>query len=211
MSKESIVSEQTTVFDFSGGNVCLDFVNTVNDRTSLAPEELLLSYERLVAWAQQGQLVTPAEAAQLLLYAAEHGQEAEIVLQRAIAVREAIYTIFAAIAQEDVSSASELDLLNDELAHALAHTRVLQQGHSFAWGWTFAAADLDYVFWPVLRAAADLLTSTDLHMLRLCAADDCGWLFLDTSKNQTRRWCSMRGCGNRAKARRHLARKKQQS
>jgi len=79
----------------------------------------------------------------------------------------------------------------------------------FAWGWDFYQAALDDIIWPVVRSAADLLTSDTLPMLRICAADDCQWLFMDTSKNQTRRWCNMKSCGNRAKARRHIERKKQ--
>jgi predicted RNA-binding Zn ribbon-like protein len=77
---------------------------------------------------------------------------------------------------------------------------------SFAWGWASEPLRLGAPLWPVARSAADLLTSSELAALRLCASDTCAWLFLDTSRNGSRRWCSMRTCGNRAKARRHHAR-----
>jgi predicted RNA-binding Zn ribbon-like protein len=76
----------------------------------------------------------------------------------------------------------------------------------FGWSWADDPVNLEMPLWPVTRSAADLLTSSDLRSLRLCASDTCAWLFLDTSRNGSRRWCSMRTCGNRAKARRHHAR-----
>jgi len=49
-----------------------------------------------------------------------------------------------------------------------------------------------------------LLTSSQrLNQVRQCRGDNCGWLFVDGSKNHSRRWCDMRDCGNRAKVRRH--------
>lgn len=77
---------------------------------------------------------------------------------------------------------------------------------SFVWGWDDAAPALDRPLWPVARSLAELLTSDELPRVRECAADNCAWLFIDTSKNRSRRWCDMAVCGNRAKARRHYAR-----
>ena len=58
------------------------------------------------------------------------------------------------------------------------------------------------------RSAAELLTSPDLPLVRECAGYDCGWLFMDTTKNRSRRWCDMATCGNRAKGRRHYERRR---
>jgi predicted RNA-binding Zn ribbon-like protein len=60
--------------------------------------------------------------------------------------------------------------------------------------------------WPIVLAAAELLTSAGRARVRECAAHGCGWLFLDTSRSQRRRWCTMASCGNRAKARRFYER-----
>jgi predicted RNA-binding Zn ribbon-like protein len=85
---------------------------------------------------------------------------------------------------------------------------VLPTQPGFAWTWPDEEElDLARLLWPVARSAAELLTSPDRQLVRECLGDNCGWLFLDTSKNHRRTWCSMQGCGNRAKARRHYARR----
>lgn len=90
----------------------------------------------------------------------------------------------------------------------MGQARVLAVGPGFAWTWPEEAADLARPLWPVARSAAELLTSPDLGRVHECLGDNCGWLFLDTSRNRRRTWCSMEGCGNRAKARRHYARRR---
>ena len=64
-------------------------------------------------------------------------------------------------------------------------------------------ASLESVLWAVTRAAVDLLLSEELEHLRICDSDACAWLFLDRTKNHRRRWCDMKICGNRVKAKRH--------
>lgn len=197
------------VFDLSGGSLCLDFTNTIDDRGTEIEREHLTSYRNLVAWAEQTRIVSSAEATQLLAGAARQPDKADAVLQQAIAVREVIYRVFAALAQEEAPANADLTQLNQALTHALPHNKIVRHEQHFEWGWAFDPEALDYIIWPAVRSAADLLTSDTLPMLRICAADDCQWLFMDTSKNQTRRWCNMKSCGNRAKARRHIERKKQ--
>ena len=94
-------------------------------------------------------------------------------------------------------------------AEALSHRRLEPGEDGFAWSWKDGAAgDLRTPLWPILESAATLLTSDDLGRIRECDADDCNWLFLDRSRGGNRRWCSMKSCGNRAKARRHYRREK---
>jgi predicted RNA-binding Zn ribbon-like protein len=211
MEKMSAETQTNDVpaFDLSGGNLCLDFANTIDDRGTEAEQEHITSYRYLVAWAEQTQLLSREETAQLLAVAARQPDKADAALQQARAIREVIYRIFAALAQDEIPADADLARLNAALAKALPHNKIVQHEQHFAWDWTFDQEALDYIIWPVVRAAADLLTSDTLPMLRICAADDCQWLFMDTSKNQTRRWCNMKSCGNRAKARRHIERKKQ--
>ncbi|HEX4205311.1 MAG TPA: ABATE domain-containing protein [Ktedonobacteraceae bacterium] len=207
MVKESTMSGQPGTFDVSAGCLCLDFVNTLENRLYPVSRELLQSYQHLMAWGQQTNSINTEQTEQLLVQAEQYPQAADAVLQRAISMREAMYRVFTALAQSASPAASDIALLNNELAQTLSQSRLVQDTTHFAWDWTFSPHALDYVLWPTVRSAADLLTSPDLHMLRVCAAEDCSWLFLDSSKNQTRRWCNMKSCGNRAKARRHLARK----
>lgn len=195
-------------FDLSGGHICLDFANTLDERTSNHPREGLPRYRDLVLWGMQERILTTEQAEQLLGVAAQHEQEAAAVLERAKEVREVMFRIFSAIASAAVPPEADLARLNQELARTMEHACIVQDGRGFAWDWCADTVMLDHVLWPLVRAAADLLVSDELRMVRLCAAEDCSWLFLDTSKNQTRRWCNMKSCGNRAKARRYSARKR---
>jgi len=88
----------------------------------------------------------------------------------------------------------------------MGRSQVIPTDAGFTWVWAEGGRALDCMLWPVARSAADLLTAGELPAIRQCQGSQCGWLFLDTSRNRTRVWCDMRVCGNRAKARRHHAR-----
>lgn len=197
------------VFDFSGNCLCLDFANTLEDRAADAPRELLTTYSDLIAWAEQALVVTSGQARELLAEAERHKGRAEEVLWHARDWREALYRIFLALAEGGEPEGDDLRLLNAALSRAMVHACIVPAEDGFAWRWDIEPSALDWPLWPVMRSAADILTSEEVHTLRVCAADDCNWLFLDTSKNQSRRWCNMKTCGNRAKARKHHERKKQ--
>jgi len=189
-----------------GGRLCLDFANTVDWRTGEHPQEWLTSYADLVAWSEHAGIVTESEAHRLRDFAARHPTVASAVLEQAIALREAIYRIFSAIADERSPEATDVSTLNDALSEALPRLRVTPTVDGFTWQWATNEDSLDQMLWPVARSAAELLTAGKLSRVQMCAGDDCGWLFFDTSKNRSRRWCSMEDCGNRAKARRHYQR-----
>ena len=103
---------------------------------------------------------------------------------------------------------ADLERLNRAVSRILAQTRIVPAANGFTWAWNESEEALDQVLWPVVRSTIDLLTSADLGRVRECASEHCGWLFLDSSKNRSRRWCSMEACGNRTKARRHYARRR---
>ena len=197
------------VFDLSGGQLALDFANTVEDRPAAQPDDRLRRYGDLVAWARQAGLLTDDRARALLRRGAARPAEAMAVLPRAVALREAIYRIFLAVGGGGEPAPADLAALNGALADALARARLVpaEGGAGFAWGWADDDA-LDRMLWPVVRAAADLLVGEDLARTRVCSAHDCNWLFVDTSRNASRRWCNMQVCGNRAKARRFQQRKR---
>jgi predicted RNA-binding Zn ribbon-like protein len=138
-----------------------------------------------------------------LAAAAQRPADAARALAQAVALREALYDTFTAVARQSAPAPADLNTLNHHLAGALARARVAAQGDGFAWQWEEGPA-LDRMLWPVARAAADLLTAPEVSRVGQCADDrGCGWLFLDMSRNHSRRWCAMNDCGNRAKARRH--------
>ena len=196
----------TPVFDLTGGYVCLDFTNTVEDRLDETPQELLSSYSDLIAWGRQAQIVSDEEARRLLEEEARRPADATATLQCAMNLREALYRICEKVVEEAMPEESDLLILDSVLSQGMAQARILAEGDGFRWGWEAQGEVLESVLWVVARSAADLLTSELRHAVRMCGAADCGWLFMDTSKNHSRRWCNMKRCGNRAKARRYLAR-----
>lgn len=191
--------------DFIGGNVALDFVNTVSGIRSGAHKEALLAYGDLLAWAA-GAGVIDAEIHAALKQAADVGQEAATrALHQARKFREALHSVVHAAAHGHAPPEADLAYLNNALAVAGTKAEIVSEDGGFAWGWV-EDASLDRPLWAVARAAGELLAAGPLHRLHECAGDTCGWLFLDISKGGRRRWCDMWGCGNRAKVRRHRQR-----
>jgi predicted RNA-binding Zn ribbon-like protein len=124
-------------------------------------------------------------------------------------VRNAVYRVFSAIAGGREVRRDDLAVLGRAAADAAAHTHLVPHDGGFRWTVDAAALrTLEGPLWPLVRSATDLLTSSEVSTVRECALETCSWLFLDHSKNQKRRWCDMKVCGNRSKARRHYARTK---
>ncbi len=189
------------------GELCLDFANTADWHASDNPTELLRSYGDLVTWSQRAGLVDAPAARRLLRESRRRPDDAAAVLKRGIAVREAIYGIVLALLQQRRPTACDLEAFNCEMSMAFQHGRVVPGPQGLSWGWDSGNRDLEAVLWPILRSARELLTSERQARIGQCADDrGCGWLFLDTTKNHSRRWCAMEDCGNRAKARRHYQR-----
>jgi predicted RNA-binding Zn ribbon-like protein len=195
-------------FGLSALRLCLDFANTLEGRLTSHPQESFRSYGDLLSWGQLAGAVAPEPASRLGREATRRIAEATATLDRAIALREATYRIFSAVAGMRTPEASDLDHLNAVLRDALAALQVTPTADGFVWAWGGKRQELGFVLWPIAQSAAELLTSVDRPAVRECAAPDCGWLFLDTSRNHSRRWCDMKACGNRAKARRHYERNK---
>ncbi|HLZ58012.1 MAG TPA: ABATE domain-containing protein [Ktedonosporobacter sp.] len=208
MNEIELETRPTPVFDISGGHLCLDFANTLDNRMGEKPQELLSRYSDLVAWGEQTRIVSNEEARQLLEAAAKHPNDAIAVLEHVRTVREALYRILEKSVEDIAPEKSDLLILDETLAQGMSRAHLMTEENGFSWGWVAKGEELESVLWVVARSAAELLTSELRHDVRLCAADDCGWLFLDTSKNHSRRWCNMKSCGNRAKARRYIERKR---
>jgi predicted RNA-binding Zn ribbon-like protein len=195
-------------FEFTGGSLCLDYVNTVNSRTSGQPEELLVSYDALLQWATEAGALPPKTAAHLRALAKESVGRAHSTMRDAIKLRDALYDLFLAISEGRSVPEAALAYLNRTLQSAAEHARLVRGSPNFRWEWIAPDEHLDSILWLVARSAADLLTSENVAFIGRCAADTCGWLFVDTTKNHRRRWCDMRSCGNRDKARRYYERTK---
>ncbi|HXE90489.1 MAG TPA: ABATE domain-containing protein [Terriglobales bacterium] len=194
-------------FELTGGALCLDFVNTLNHRGEPGrEEELLPSYRRLLAWSRQARALPRPEVARLARLARVHAGRASSALRLATRLREALYRIFSAVAAGRAPAEADLRLLNAMAAEALSRQWIVHRERGFVWEWRQAGSDLRRPLWPVVRSAVELLTSDERHRVRECASATCSWLFLDHSRNHSRRWCDMKVCGNRAKARRFYRR-----
>lgn len=194
-------------FEFIGGQACLDFANTVGGLRGGLAQEFLSSYADLVAWGHQANVLTHAQAVELLQEAFRAPEEAAAVLERAYTLREAIYGIFSAISAGAQPATADLQALNTELERAMAGAQIIATTDGFGWTWRIHARALDQMLGPIARSAAALLTSAQYKLVRQCASSTCGWLFVDTTKNHRRQWCTMTGCGNKARVRRHRQRR----
>jgi predicted RNA-binding Zn ribbon-like protein len=194
-------------FDLIAGHIALDFVNTVDWRSD--PDrrtDLLASVDDLLAWAKAAKPVGPAEIRALTTGTQRNARAAERSLRRARRLREVLARLLMAAGHDARPAARDLRLLNAFLAAALRHRRLEVHGTACVWSWARGeSAAIDSLLWPIALAGAELLAS-DGTLIRECGGEGCGWLFLDTSRNRRRRWCSMQGCGNRAKARRFYER-----
>ena len=197
-----------THFDLSGGNLALDFVNTVSDRPTGEPTERLINYNQLVFFGLESNLYPHAMVDHLYSKAGRAPGLATNALQKAIQFREDLFAIFSAVVEHRAIPGNALAKLTLMLQEAMSHGRLVHNGRRFVWEWVDMNSYLESALWPIARAAADLLLSDELVHLRMCASDECAWLFLDRTKNQRRRWCDMKTCGNRVKARRHYERLK---
>lgn len=193
-------------FELTGGDLALDLANTVDERPQAATE-LLQSWNDLIDWSEQAGAVGADEARRLRTEGHTRPGEAAAVLERARSLRERIYRIFAAVAAGDGPAAVDVAMLNDALSSAMVRRNLAASAGGASWAWRHPEGALDRMLPPVIFAAAALLTDDGRRArVRRCAADEtCHWLFVDESRNRTRRWCDMTVCGNRVKARRHRA------
>jgi len=198
-------------FDLSGGRLCLDLANTVSNRGGEDPVDHLRTYGDLIAWAVQAGAVARGAARGMLARAAARPADAQRALATACDAREMLYRLLAAVAAGKRPRPEDLAVLNDHVPAAFARARVAMAGGRFVLSAAAAVDDLASPLAPVIQSAIELLTSRDIERLRSCAADTCEWLFLDTTKNRTRRWCDMKICGNRAKIRRFRSRRQRRS
>lgn len=196
-------------WDFDAGRLPLDFANTAEWHASVQPQEMLGDYSDLIAWSEDAQLLTKSEAASLLADAERKPKQAAAALSRVMAVRDIIYRILTAIVDNGSPDEADMQKFNRALADGMKRAKITAKAGGFEWTWDKSRHAFDQMLWPILRETAELLTSQEIKRVGQCADDrGCGYLFYDTTRNHSRRWCSMESCGNRAKAMRHYQRNK---
>lgn len=190
-----------------GGKLCLDFTNTLNGHRGQVSHEYLLDYLDLVLWGRHAGYLTESTASALAGAAEQNPAQAQAALDKAFVLREMLFRIFSSLAGGMAPAPADLQALNTFRIEALQQSQITQVGEGFALAWG-QLLSLEQPLWPVVLSAVDLLLSEEVHRLRECDGEGCDWLFLDTSRNHLRRWCTMEECGNRSKMRRRYARKR---
>jgi predicted RNA-binding Zn ribbon-like protein len=190
-------------------DLCLGFVNTLSWRGRSDPVETLYSAADLFNWIEHSEILPRVSIAEAHNWARDHEKRAAQGFAKAILVREALFAIFSAIAAGAGVAREDFQILEAALARGPHRTRLVPTANGYAWSGPVRRITIYEVLAPMLWSAGDLLVRAEDRRIRCCANDACLWLFIDQSKTNSRRWCDMQSCGNRAKAQRHYAKSKQ--
>jgi predicted RNA-binding Zn ribbon-like protein len=193
--------------ELAGGALALDFANTVGGTHVSPTHDHLRSYGDIASFAVLAGALEPSVAKRLSQRAGRDPKRAAAVYELGIALRESIWAVFSALASGGAPRDGDLDLIADAAAAGRARARLVFDRTGVGWSLPADEDELDRPLWEIARSAADLLTSGDHARIKECASTTCEWVFLDRSRNRSRRWCDMSDCGNRAKARRFQAKK----
>jgi predicted RNA-binding Zn ribbon-like protein len=203
-----MITVQSKQFELLGGALCLDFLNTIHEYGAADPQEELDHWNDFIAFGYQAGAITQKEAKVLFQSANENPSMAGKALSMAKDFRQSLYRIFSAIAHSKSPADKDLDTLNQQLARSLPNLKLRKKARGIEWTWKEDQKNLERILWPIMHSAAELLTSKEQGLIRECGSKTCTWMFLDRSKNRTRRWCDMKTCGNRAKWRRFYNKQK---
>jgi len=193
--------------ELSGGALALDFANTVGGTHVSPTHDHLRDYGDIVRFAALAGGLAPSVAKRLAQRGERDPRRAAAVYELGIALREAVWAVFSALASGDVPRDSDLALIGDAAAAGAARSRLVYDRDGVGWSLPSDSDELERPLWEIARSAAELLTSGEHDRIKECASTTCEWVFLDRSRNHSRRWCDMSDCGNRAKARRFQAKK----
>ncbi len=203
----ALASPTQSPFELSGGSLALDFVNTWADRARPGTDQLE-SFRRLLDFAREAGLLDKNQAKTLETSAKQDTSAASETLRAARRFRESLYCLFSSKINGHSPDPDDLARVNRCIRTAFPNLEIKSLGEALVWARNNGPARLDSLIWPIIRSAAELLTSPEIGLVRQCEGEGCTWLFLDRSRTGQRRWCSMASCGNRAKARRHYHRQR---
>ncbi|MGA8274377.1 MAG: ABATE domain-containing protein [Candidatus Sulfotelmatobacter sp.] len=202
-------------FEFLGEALCLDFLNTLHDAGAEDPEEELSSDAEVTAWAAQAGILSGSEAGRLHARALRNyaplelpGKKRGSLLDDARALREALRQMFRRAVRDRTVAPRYVESLNLLLERLPAVGRIEKSNGDGEWrlNWQSQAGGAEKIFYAIVKSAAELVATGRWRAVRECASDSCTWMFLDTSKNHSRRWCEMARCGNRDKVHQFRAR-----
>lgn len=200
------VIREAEIHRLIAGDRALDFANTLNGHRRRNGHEYLHDFIDLAIWCRHAGILSPHETRNALKQAAQRPTQARQVYRRALVLRETIFRVYYAIASGVKPSWPDLRTLSDAWREAQGHAEIAASPTGFALGWDEEAL-LEQIPRRLVSAAVNTLISERASRIKACAGDGCDWLFVDSSRNHLRRWCSMDECGNRAKMRRRRLRK----
>lgn len=188
-----------------GGALAFDFANTASGRGTPSAQEHLRTVADLLAWSVGAELLTGPEADAIRPAAGDPVWSS--ALRDARALRDAVHALASALAEGADAPAASLDVLRVAAGRATLSGRLARTADGrFAWRWSREAPAPNSLLGPVALSAVDVLRQADPRRIKRCPGEGCGWVFLDETKNMSRRWCEMAVCGNRHKARRFASR-----
>jgi predicted RNA-binding Zn ribbon-like protein len=207
MSKERSIA----TLPLDGGALCFHFINTIDAWRGNNLHEYLGSYQEVIAWCRKVDILDDAQRAALLQYALKHEAEAATALQKLKRTRETLYHFFSAIAEDDgiTMAASLLEKFNKALTNALSHLQFETTSTGVKATLQRDDTDLMAPLWTVMKSAYDVLTNQEHARIKEC--ETCGWIFLDSTKNNRKRWCSPTSCGTMDKSKRYYQKKKEKA
>jgi predicted RNA-binding Zn ribbon-like protein len=206
--KGGIETPEGFLFELTGGDISLDFANTIVDRPTGEPRELIPTFKDLCSWGRQTGILSHEQEIAFNKKASRNGKKAENVRRFAIALRECMFQIFKRIIDNKDIPHDLLEQWNRFVHRSMQQHELVRSKEGFSWKCISDEKNFDSMLWPIIHSAVEIITGSNASRIRRCAAEECDWLFLDTSKRGNRRWCDMTVCGNRAKARRFYSRKK---
>ena len=192
-------------FTVVGNLLCLDLVNTEPVRDG-ARVELLNHFGDLVRWLQQAGALT-ADDARRATRRWLGSPEGHAALRQALTLRAALRSGAERLAEGKPAGDAMVKAVNRVLAFRPAFTQLVRSGRGYATRLQAASDSALHLLVPVAESAAWLLEHGRRDLVHRCEGQDCVLLFYDTTKNKSRRWCSMEGCGGRAKATAYYRRK----
>jgi predicted RNA-binding Zn ribbon-like protein len=188
-----------------GGDLALDFLNTrAGPPGAPGTDDAIAAYDDVVDWGEHVGQLTAQDANRLRREARGHPSKARRTFEHALGLRDRLDAVFRAIAAGRPPTTADIRTLRDEEAAALKRAELAADGGGYDWTWS-SDRGLGRPVWPVVHAAIELLTRGQLDRIKACGG--CSFLFLDESKNRSRRWCSMEDCGAAEKGRRFVARR----
>lgn len=186
-----------------GGHAAIDFVNTLGGLPEAPDDEYLFGYADLITFVEGSNLIDTPTADQLRQFAERQPGRPRVVIKHALQLRGSLDRVLRAHLGDQPPSGGDLDVVRQAYVTALTHATLQPSEGHYDWAWRAGDDALDQPLWPLAACAVDLLRSRRPHGLSRCG--HCRWLFLDTSKNRSRRWCSMNSCGSIMKMRRYRA------